>query len=749
MAETSRQSAFMPTIKCSNCGNQVEISMMGEHVCGSAPAPAEPAAAAPQTSDLLGGALSSLKVNVFDKFSSRNAPPAVDTSAASKLITNHQDITPTNMAKDRAFAKQDQLTPVSASTGSLAISPKTPTSRRPSAGLGGDEYFAPAIAGSPRRPSAYGGFRDSESYEGDSTYGTSPNKSTNFLTRMNSIAPGPFEMKKRPGAKNSFARSNSRDNLSPVTNEDSLHVGYTLERPGTSGSTSSKNSSNLAPPRAPRSNGYEGFGRPRRDGEDFEPNPLNPGKRSETFPEKLLKANNEEFDSPARAPSAPGPRPDRLQRSATDNTGEKITMTSQRFQRPSFGAQEGLRPPPRLSSIHPPADGRKPSINLDEEFGAANPYHSPSVSQSSSNSGYSHMSQPSQASSSTSPARSVESRREPRRPSDMSNFDALMDDLQSSMDAMQPKARPQSPRSPRSPKDRSMAEKNTELPKRSEKRPIPEGLQLQPPSAGGRDAGLDSPMKSPPAPNPSLDRQDPAVQSGLNQSPPTRPSHNRQPSRSRGNCKACKKLITGKSISSADGRLTGRYHKACFVCTTCQEPFSSATFYVLNDKPYCEQHYHKLNGSLCGSCNKGIEGQYLEDESSKKYHPGCFRCGDCGVVLRDGYFDVDGKAYCERDAWRRMQRAIQMQRQQQPPPNMQMYPPRRPSAQGPPPPRGYPVGPGQMGPKGPVGPSPLNRPFGLPNGNRLAPGQALGRGGLQPMPSMPRMEKRMTRLGMM
>lgn len=28
-----RESAFLPTIKCSTCGRQIEISMMGEHVC--------------------------------------------------------------------------------------------------------------------------------------------------------------------------------------------------------------------------------------------------------------------------------------------------------------------------------------------------------------------------------------------------------------------------------------------------------------------------------------------------------------------------------------------------------------------------------------------------------------------------------------------------------------------------------------------------------------------------------------------
>ena len=34
MADTSRMSAFLPTIKCSMCAQEIEISMMGEHVCG-------------------------------------------------------------------------------------------------------------------------------------------------------------------------------------------------------------------------------------------------------------------------------------------------------------------------------------------------------------------------------------------------------------------------------------------------------------------------------------------------------------------------------------------------------------------------------------------------------------------------------------------------------------------------------------------------------------------------------------------
>ncbi|TQB73805.1 hypothetical protein MPDQ_005452 [Monascus purpureus] len=130
--------------------------------------------------------------------------------------------------------------------------------------------------------------------------------------------------------------------------------------------------------------------------------------------------------------------------------------------------------------------------------------------------------------------------------------------------------------------------------------------------------------------------------------------------RPKGRCKGCGELIMGKSVSSADGRLTGRYHRACFVCYHCRAPFETADFYVLDDHPYCAQHYHELNGSLCSSCNQGIEGQYLETvertghgpSDRQKFHPGCLRCFMCQISLNGDYFEWNGQVYCERDARR-------------------------------------------------------------------------------------------------
>lgn len=137
---------------------------------------------------------------------------------------------------------------------------------------------------------------------------------------------------------------------------------------------------------------------------------------------------------------------------------------------------------------------------------------------------------------------------------------------------------------------------------------------------------------------------------------PETSSHHRPRTANKGNCRGCGELIKGKSVSSADGRLTGRYHKQCFVCKTCQAPFQTADFYVMDNHPYCARHYHELNDSLCKKCDRGIEGQYLEtDDQRQKFHPHCFSCQECHRILRDDYFEWNGRTLCEQHAFRAAQ----------------------------------------------------------------------------------------------
>ncbi|KIV78259.1 hypothetical protein, variant 1 [Exophiala sideris] len=127
----------------------------------------------------------------------------------------------------------------------------------------------------------------------------------------------------------------------------------------------------------------------------------------------------------------------------------------------------------------------------------------------------------------------------------------------------------------------------------------------------------------------------------------------------KGVCRGCSQVILAsqKSVSSADGLLTGRYHKECFVCRTCKVIFPTAEFYVHDDKPYCAQHYHEVANSLCATCGKGIEGLYMETANvagrgKEKHHPECLKCTTCRIRLDHDYFELSGKVYCERDAFR-------------------------------------------------------------------------------------------------
>ncbi|KAK8085228.1 hypothetical protein PG997_006499 [Apiospora hydei] len=565
---------------------------MGDHICGGPPAVEAPPPPAP---DVLGGAFRSMKGY---------------------------------LALDPGAKRQHRRRVSTGSRGT--ISPKTPTGRTNS--TGGDEYF-PAIAGanSPsqgNRPGGYGGFGDENEQAYGGGYGASPQKPATLLQRKieGLAAPAPLE------------RSN----------------------------TSTSFGSNK--PRVPRKNGYGGFGPPQSEqgqGDEFEPRPLG-NQRAGTFP-RANEGRSDDYDAPARVPSAPGSRPELARAPTAPAAGySERPATRDRQNRPSYNSREPSQQSSLRGSYGRSQETRRhPSSSLSPSDGymSGNPYHSPSVSQSSSNSGYSHNSrQHSMASSNTSPARSSTASR--RQNSGTQDLDDLMKDLESSMDSLNPRdmrmppsrsdsqsdmrnpapaVRPridslrtassqsmgnQRPRSPRSPPS-SRREPSYSQPQAPYSQPEasysqPEELFSRPQAPFAQSKPQRS-YSQPQAPFPEDRSRSPG--------PAPKPLHNRAQSqgRSRGNCKACRLPITGKSVSSADGRLTGKYHKACFVCTTCMEPFTSAEFYVLDDQPYCERHYHKLNGSLCGTCSIGIEGQYLEDESTtQKYHPKCFRCGDCG-----------------------------------------------------------------------------------------------------------------------
>jgi hypothetical protein len=573
----------------------------------------------------------------------RAIPPRVDTSAAS-TFPGSESPPPINMFIDQPFMFQDQLTPVSLSP-SRSISPITPSdgSRSPfgrllrsatapvlspsspeplSANLDNPSpSFPPAKSASQRRaPQAggYGGFGLSPPAHDPMQEPASPRSP--LLQRADAIVPGPFDVKggnrtdPTPDKKHLRQRSLRYATMSTRTSA----VLENMPRPSTSTgpsqtSTSASAGSKPGLPRVPRNNGYGGFGPP-AGGDDLDRDPLRLATRSQTSP--LPRADGAlltplELDSRVRRPSNDSgvKRPNMNERAG----GTPLDIP----RKPSLvGPDLSRTPPPRGAAL---TGTRRPSeapsqVNLAAEFGIGNPYHTPTESQSSDTSA---SSQVSQASSRSSPPRSAASSRAPWNAAPTSTVGSPPSDIQSSMADLQVRDR-------------------AATPPRNKEQPAP------------------APTRNP---EPIRDFTEPPLRNPARSHTPASPGENptRQRTTKKGNCKGCSEPILGKSVSSADGRLTGRYHKECFVCTTCAEPFQTSTFYVINDAPYCERHYHKLNGSVCTTCDRGIEGPYLESERRQKFHPGCLTCSDCQRNLRNEYFEMGGRVYCERDAFRRAQ----------------------------------------------------------------------------------------------
>lgn len=468
------------------------------------------------------------------------------------------------------------------------------------------------------------------------------------IQRMNTIKPGPFDVASTQSGRPSTSDSHMSDRRGETyrnasgSNENRGHMPQPSSNSGfshvSSATSSPEKKTTGRMPKVERTGGYGGFGPPdARQDEQFQPSRPET-KRSMTLPIGGTKNMNAKLRRPSDAGNGPNLRePSNISSGdyGDKNDGRVRPYPPGQGPRPLVSGANQTMPPPRRNSA-----GLKPkdlaNLNLVAEFGSGNPYHTPSDSQSSDVSSRSALSK---ASSHSSPPGSNQTTNSPRKPSDTTALGGIMSDLQSKISNAVPRgvldAIPQAQEQfaqPMPPRSLDPSLLSPESP-------------MDPAIRGGRLSPI----------SPRTPAESPTEKASHERLGAGNPTPQRRPSTTKGDCKGCGEPIKGKSVSSADGRLTGRYHKQCFVCKTCSEPFATSTFYVIDDAPYCERHYHKLNNSLCQTCDKGIEGQYLETERKQKYHPKCLTCSDCRRVLRDDYFEMNGLVYCERDAYRKAQ----------------------------------------------------------------------------------------------
>ena len=512
-----------------------------------------------------------------------------------------------------------------------------------------------------------------------------------MLQRMNSIAPGPFNVRengsdRKMGHRKAPSMSNSQDFIRPISS-GSTKTHH--QRPSTSSSNNTRNPSISstagssrftfersktdvpAVPIVPQqvdvnldemSKGVRKDHKPTDSGFDF--GSFGQENRSQTFPNDDYRSNHLEGQSSFhRRPSEPSVRSHKPKPSvaaAVMQPLHEIGSTSSfkpskslrgRRQAPTVGEavssstlnNSETRADDRLSDAPP-----MPINTNVQDYGSGNPYHTPRES-TSSNESYSSGRKTGSSRSSLplndSPLRATIDKSDDKRQNNLFNDFQFDVERRPSFDntsniSDNPSTGHLKPQPLKPPVSTSPAVPNLS--------PYDEPMQQA-------DASTKSPedyiVSSFPAHSDNL-RVTPAP---LAPSPVPGNAAQRSRTVNKGNCKGCGQLIKGKSVSSADGRLTGRYHKQCFVCKTCQAPFQTADFYVMHNHPYCGRHYHELNDSLCRKCDRGIEGQYLETEKKSKFHPYCFSCQECHRILREDYFEWNGRTLCEQHAFRAAQ----------------------------------------------------------------------------------------------
>lgn len=525
----------------------------------------------------------------------------------------------------------------------------------------------------------------------------------NILKRMNSIAPGPFNIdphdsSARPGLKRAETVGNNKINSFTRVNNGASHI----KRPSTADPGHARNSSIWSSLGGSRSVALRAEAESDRqstllllkpsqlddnrsiastsvsESETANIVPLRQDARSQTFPIESQSGSNDGSESSrlARRPSEPV-RLSHTRRpsvAAANRPLHEIGSTSSfkphrsmpsRNASPTM-AEDTSRQQPVPPSADVPADRNDPRLsdappvpppvrNVDY---SVNSLHTPTESISSNGSSSTDART---SSSRSSPPLSGSSYYSVVRPSDLERpNDSANPSILAKEDAQQARRGP--PRSfsrplyPRSIETSLQTENSLQVDpspispptstSTSSPSPWPHSQPMSPQAIEGTLAEP-NPQSSQSPRIPELTSIQSSVASPT--SPPILSPRERQP---KGNCRGCKEPIKGKSVSSADGRLTGRFHKQCFVCKTCKELFPTADFYVLQDDPYCFRHYHELNGSMCTACDSGIEGQYLETEAKQKFHPQCFTCQApaCNHILGSDYFELNGKILCEQHA---------------------------------------------------------------------------------------------------
>lgn len=95
---------------------------------------------------------------------------------------------------------------------------------------------------------------------------------------------------------------------------------------------------------------------------------------------------------------------------------------------------------------------------------------------------------------------------------------------------------------------------------------------------------------------------------------------------------------------------TKKYHPECFRCGQCHKSMVEREFFARDSKPCCVSCYNERFAERCEECSKLITDGKSTIYNNKTYHPECMRCGLCRKVMGDEKkcFNHDSKPCCNQ-----------------------------------------------------------------------------------------------------
>jgi len=117
-----------------------------------------------------------------------------------------------------------------------------------------------------------------------------------------------------------------------------------------------------------------------------------------------------------------------------------------------------------------------------------------------------------------------------------------------------------------------------------------------------------------------------------------------------GECRRCGRLLEGAVLKVGGGA----YHTSCFSCAECGVGLA-ATQVALDPAGrdvYCETCHAQLFAVRCAECGDPISPASGATTAprltalGRDFHPDCFRCSDCRLILEDGCYPLDNTPFC-------------------------------------------------------------------------------------------------------